>query len=350
MTRLVDIAKNAGVSISTVSRVLNEDETFSISEQTRANVHRIAREMNYPVHTRRRKPRKPARYSIGFVMLYTAKDEINDPYYLLIRTHMKNEATKLKSRTREIFYDTSDSTKSDISRCSALIIIGERALWTAEVEATIIESNKPVIFVDFSVDLLGSDSVETDSALLMNTAIGHLISVGYKNIGYLGVRENHHETNIPLVSPMENYFQMVLQRHNLFNPDFIFTNSKMDFESGYKNFESGYNLCCEMLSRNKRPEAIFVANDTMAIGAIKALKEKKVSIPGEMALIGCNDIPTGGYVSPSLTTMRIDTELMGQIAVRLALDRINMARERGIKVFVPNQLIIRQSCGAIQKN
>ena len=176
----------------------------------------------------------------------------------------------------------------------------------------------------------------------MNTAIGHLISVGYKNIGYLGVRENHHETNTPLVAPMENYFQMVLQRHNLFNPDFIFTNNKMDFESGY-------NLCCEMLSRNKRPEAIFVANDNMAIGAIKALKEKKVSIPGEMALIGCNDIPTGGYVSPSLTTMRIDTELMGQIAVRLALDRINMARERGIKVFVPNQLIIRQSCGVIQK-
>lgn len=98
------------------------------------------------------------------------------------------------------------------------------------------------------------------------------------------------------------------------------------------------------MQQNTAAEAFFVETDTMAIGVMKAFKEASRSIPGDVSIVSCNDIPEAQYIEPSLTTMRIHTELMGIMAARIVMDKIRYPRQGGLKVIVPNELVVRESC------
>ena len=84
----------------------------------------------------------------------------------------------------------------------------------------------------------------------------------------------------------------------------------------------------------------------MAIGALKAVKNHNLKVPQDVALVSCNDVPTAAYLSPSLSSIRIYNDLMGQMAVRLIQERLSYGRKIGIKLVVPSEMKVRQSCGA----
>lgn len=338
MARLKDIAEQVGVSIATVSRVLNQDENFSIARETKQRILEVAQELHYQPSGPKQEKRKNDE-SLGVIMLYSEDEEISDPYYLTIRTSIRQEASDLKLNCQEFFYGSDQFQNTKLSSFSALIIIGSLNLWSHDLDKALKESSRPIIFVDFSPDFDGADAVVNDFQQMMKTVISHLEQMDYRRIAYIGGRESNKESNEPVKDPRESYFEQLLQLKGLFSSELVFVDQAISCQTGYRMAE-------KLLASSDLPEAVFIENDTMAIGAMKAFREKGVRIPEDISIISCNDIPAAEFISPALTTMRIQTRLMGKMATRLAHERICLDRETGIKVVIPSKLVIRESCGA----
>jgi len=345
MARLKDIAEKAGVSIATVSRVLNQDETFSITMETKQKILQIAHDLKYQVSGNSRNSDNTGSKAkkLALIMLYSESDEIKDPYYLTIRTNVKKEAASLGLQTGEFFSTRMNPADLNSDEYAAMIIIGSFGLWTRELEKAVRDTGRPVIFVDFAPLFPGADCVLTDFRQMMETVLNHLEEMGYGKIGYIGGREFNIVTEEPVKDPRETFFEQFLQIKGLYNPDYVYIDRSI-------TCENGYSLASRMIREKNIPEAVFVENDTMSIGVLKAFRENGIRVPEDISIVSCNDIPSAEYLVPSLTTMRIHTNLMGKMAARLAYERLNMKRNTGIKVMVPNELVIRQSCGSGKDN
>jgi len=112
---------------------------------------------------------------------------------------------------------------------------------------------------------------------------------------------------------------------------------------------SGYKLMKEALETEDYPTAFFIANDSMAIGAYRAVMEKGISIPKDISIIGVNDISSAQFMVPALSTVKIYTDFMGDTAVGLLIEKIKSARQISKKVIIPTKLIVRDSCRSINK-
>lgn len=106
----------------------------------------------------------------------------------------------------------------------------------------------------------------------------------------------------------------------------------------------GYELGKEIIRKGRLPRAVFVENDTMAIGFLKALKEEKISVPGDVAIVGCNDDQVASFVTPGFSTVKLHNDLVGMMAAKTLMECLYTKREQGLKIIVPNQLILRESC------
>jgi DNA-binding LacI/PurR family transcriptional regulator len=107
----------------------------------------------------------------------------------------------------------------------------------------------------------------------------------------------------------------------------------------------------ELLNRPRRPRAVFAANDMMAIGAMRAIREKGLRVPEDVALVGGDDIPLAHYVCPALTTIRQPMDVIGSMAVQMLLDHIAKAKEsegppEPFERVFDTELVVRESCGA----
>ena len=111
---------------------------------------------------------------------------------------------------------------------------------------------------------------------------------------------------------------------------------------------SGYRAAAELLQRNPRPTAVFAANDYMAIGLIGALRDTPMRVPGEVAVTGFDDIPISQYLTPPLTTVRVNAYELGERAVQRLLPRLHAQRGAAASPpeVLPTRLIIRSSCGS----
>ena len=122
----------------------------------------------------------------------------------------------------------------------------------------------------------------------------------------------------------------------LYREDYVFLDSLSIAESGYR-------LAKQAIMEKKLPRALFGENDSMAIGCLRAMKECGVQIPSEVAVISCNDIPNGEFLTPSLSSVHLYSDLIGIMSARMLAERIETKREQGVKVITPNKLVIRQS-------
>ena len=341
MATLKDIAKLANVSISAVSRVLNNDETLSISTETKQNILRIAEELQYKT-LRERVRRIDDSTSIAVILLYEELDEIKDPYYLSIRTNIKKEALEIGMKVEEYFCPSGVSTEISFDLFDGFIVVGTIKTWTESLKTLLLNANKPVVFVDFEPEFPSANCVVTDLYDAVKKVWKHLNSLGYETIGYVGDVSRHHETGQLIRDKREIYLRKILQAKGMLKEEFIFVK---DVEM--VNSKDSYEIMCKAISNNKElPRAIFVKNDTLAIGVLKALKENKIKVPETVAVIGCNDIPTAEFLTPSLTTIRIYMDVMGESAARMIKERIDKTINVETKLIIQSKLKVRESCGA----
>ncbi|ANB60749.1 LacI family DNA-binding transcriptional regulator [Anoxybacteroides amylolyticum] len=332
MATLKEIAEKVGVSVATVSRVLNYDPTLSVSDETRKKIFEVAQELNYKTLRERNQHTTKERLRFGLVHWYSELQELGDPYYMAIRLGVEKECFDRQIELVKLFKQ-GDSYQSEwLTGLDGIIAVGKFGPKDMEVFTA---STEHIVFVDCSPDEMRFDSVVIDFRQSMIRVLDYLLSLGHETIGYIGGRE-YVDGETLIRDERETTFYEYLYVKGLYEPNYVWT--------GRFIAEEGYRLMKEALTKDY-PTAFFVASDSMAIGALRALHEAGIRVPEDVSLVGFNDIPTAEFVQPPLTTVKVYTEFMGETAVELLVERLTTKRHLSKKVVIPTQFIVRESSG-----
>lgn len=339
MATIRDIATKAGYSIATVSRVLNCDKTLSVSDQAREKIIRAAEELNYRTLKERAAKKPKTSYRIGMIQMNTERDEIHDPYFLAIRLGIEQECMANQHEVIKVFQKSQRLDLSDFDTFDGIIAVG----LTLDEDIKEMEKYTDYItFVDSSPKEASHDSVVIDFQKSMNEVLDFFTAAEHRRIGFIGGMRHNISKDTFIMDEREKTFREYLKEKNLFHEDYIF--------SGQFTTEEGYRLMKEALKLKNLPTAFFVASDSMAIGALRVLHENNHSVPGDVSLIGFNDIAASKYLQPSLSTVKVHTKFMGESAVELMLERIQSKRKIPKKIVIPTELIIRESTSSVTSN
>jgi LacI family transcriptional regulator len=337
MATIKEIANAAGVSISTVSRILNLDKTLNVSEETRKRVLGIAEEMNYVTIKERKSKLK--KYTIGIVCSFTESKELNDPYFLSIRIAIEKRCMEENIDFKSLYFSKIlNNDAYNYKDLDGIIAIG---IFQNEEILKIKDLTENIVFIDSSPEEWEYDSIVVDLKYGAKKALDYLYYLGHKDIGYIGAKviphnNNNNNNGVELINYREATYRDFMTEINNFKSEWVF--------KGNFTLEDGYSLMKEALKLKKIPTAFFIASDPMAIGAYKAIQEEGYNIPNDISIVGFDDIATAQYLSPSLTTVKVFTDFMGETALEVLMERIKGERSLSKKIVLPVKLIIRDSC------
>jgi len=342
MATIKEIADRSGVSLATVSRVLNYDKTLSISSVKRKLILEIAEELEYETPRNRKKNqtkrKNKSNITLGVLHFLSIEAELEDPYYIAVRLGIEKMCLDNSIKVVKIYRKDNTFEKNLLDDLDGLIVIGKFSL---EHQRIIQKHCDKVVYVDSSPLEADYDSVVIDMEWTVRNVLGYLTDLGYKKIGYLGGCEELSEYNTILGETRKKAFYDYLSEKSLFEPKWVFVD-KFSYDSGYEMMKSALDL-------SELPEVFFAANDNIAIGAMKALYESGLKVPDEISIIGFNDIPTAQYTIPPLSTVKIYSEFMGECAVELILEQI-AGRKISKKVTIPTKIIKRDTVKLDSKN
>ncbi|HYL70615.1 MAG TPA: LacI family DNA-binding transcriptional regulator [Candidatus Dormibacteraeota bacterium] len=323
-----DVARRARVSIASVSRTLNHADT--VAPEIRERVLRAARSLRYTPHAVARSLISRRTHTVGLVL-----PDMHGGYFSELIRGVDGAARSrglhlLVSSSRGSSLEVTEALRSMNGRVDGLLVMSPHVDAATLVEAlpvglptVLINSRAPAgIRPGFVVDDFGGARSMT----------AHLAGCGYRRIAHIRGQESHFESGERLRG-----YQAALTAGGL---------QPLVLEGDFSE-ESGYRAGRELAARRERPDAVFAANDTMAIGCLFALTEAGIRVPEDMGLAGFDDVPVARYVSPPLTTVRADVAGIGQRALeRLAAAIADPEREDSALETLPVELVVRASCGA----
>ena len=323
MATLKDIATEAGVSLATVSRVLNDDPTLNVKEETKHRILEVAEKLEYKsTSARKAQVHTVGHHHILAIYSYQQDLEINDPYYLAIRHGIETQCEKLGIELTNCYFN---NALPELKKVTGVLIVGQpsRAIRDA---ATALTDN--VCFIDFHEPGSGYDAVDIDLVRIAKEVIDFFIAQGARRIGFIGGQDEPGKADIREVAFVEyGRLKGVVSEEDIWRGGF--------------SSSSGYELAKTMLAKADFPTALFVASDSIAIGVLRAIHERGLSIPEDISLISVNDIPTARFTFPPLSTVRIHSEMMGSQGVNLLVEKARDGRARPLNVFVPSVLKLR---------
>ncbi|TFJ45371.1 LacI family transcriptional regulator [Carnobacterium divergens] len=320
-----DIAQTVGVSSATVSRVLNYDETLSVGNETKKKIFEVAEELNYKKHHRKQRVGKR---TVRFVQWFNNQEELDDIYYLSIRLGIEKRAeeagiTLIKEPFNELSTKEMDGTivlgKFDEQQIQRLGLL-----------------KGPLLFVDFDAMALGYDSIVVDFFQSVEMVLQEFQNKGHQKIGILSGQEYTKESNKLLEDARLTAFKQQLKAVGAYHQEFVLQ-AEFSVEAGYETMKKFIETTKEL------PTALFAASDALAIGALRALQEASIQVPQGIELIGFNDVSVAKYVSPALTTVKVHTEWMGELAVDTVKELIENPAPVPRKITIGTELIYRTS-------
>lgn len=333
---LKEISERAGVSISTVSRVLNNDETLLVLDETKMKIFEAAEDLEYKTITQRKnKTKKNNNYKIGLVEMYDVSKQLEDPYYLLLKNTVEKECFNNNIKLVKLYNNGMKYESLEEKNLDGIIAIGK----FSDKEINLMnEYSSNIVFLDSSPDDEKYDSVKINFKMGVFAALDHLYDLGHTKIGYIGDGNTLGDNKLRERDVRLKYYNEYMKEKNILNEEYII-NCDM-------TASAGYTAMTEFIKRETLPTAFFVATDTIATGVLKALYENKISVPNDISLIGFNDIFVSRYTLPALSTVRVHIENMANACVGLMIERLNN-RTYTKKVIIPSQLIIRESTSSI---
>lgn len=317
-----DIAAIADVSPATVSRVLNYDTTLNVPNETKIRIFEAAEELDY--ETTKTKKKKESQQTIGLFCSYSAEEELEDVYYLAIRValekHLLLDGKKIQRVTKQ-------HSKSAIAKLDGIICLG---LFDLNDVAWLETLDKQVVFIDSSPAPEQFMSVVIDFKLGTEKALTYLLSLDHTKIGFIGGEDENFE-----MDERQVVYERFLEKRQLLNDQWVLV--------GKYTPADGYRLFKELMSQENTPTAIFIANDSMAVGCYKAAHELGIKIPEDISLIGFNDLSSSEFLVPALTTIRLQIDFMVQVTIELLNRMLVKGYDYPIKHTIPPQLITRES-------
>ena len=330
MSTIRDVAKLAGVSIATVSRILNNDEYFGVTLETKRKVLDAVKKLNYKKKDRKKKIKQ---LSVSIIKSFDEKIESEDPYFVSLRLDLEYALKKKGIRTKVFelqMFEKDEDTLISLITSNAIVIIGK----IKPSQLNFMKSlNDNIICVDAYNFDNSIDYIKFDMKHSVKLVIDYLLKLGHKKIGLL-VGRNQIVRN--LVDFREEYFIEIMEELTLYDERFV----KVDEFSP----QSGYMMMKEILELEEYPTAVFCANDSIAMGAYKAIREKNLKVFTDISIIGFNDLKISKYMTPPLTTLRIDTKIIAEETINVLIELFENNRSYRKKVYLPVELIERESC------
>ena len=328
-----DVAKRANVSIATVSLVINNNDR--ISKATRTKVLNAIKELNYYPSKSAQSLVNKKTGNLGFIL---TDDHFlrTEPFYTRIFLGTEFEAKRNEYYVLLATVKTDYNEGEQIPRfvlegsVDGIIIAGKIP---TELLSELLKFKIPLVCVDFYRNDIDYPVVLIDNIQGGVLATEHLLKLNHKNIAFLGGDINH-----PSIADRLIGYKSALQNAGIkINENMIATNSP------YPNRQNGYDSTQVLFERNKDVTAIFACNDAMAIGAMQYLKDNNISVPGEISLVGFDDVEANLLLDPPLTTIRVPKIDLGVEAVKYLIEIINKKNSTTKKIIVPVELIIRNS-------
>lgn len=325
---LKKIAEMVGVSVSTVSRVLNNTSSTCASKEVRDKIFEAAREIGYTPNENARKLRSVSSGESSqrhvSIVLARIKTLEEDPFFYELFRNLEISLFESNTIIDNVVY-AEEKLSHDISDSQGVIILGR---CSHELLNEISKLNSNIVGIWRNSMNFDVDEVVCDGKKAAELAMSHLISLGHRKIAYIG--------DCSYESRYVGYCNSLISNNIPMNYDWI-KQTNQTREAGAEAFE-------ELLESNDEFTAVFCANDILAVNILKVLKEKRRHIKRKISVISIDDIEESQNTTPFLTTIHIPKGEMAHMAVTLLLDRIAKKHKEAVRIEFPCRIINRSSC------
>lgn len=336
MANIREVARLAQVSPATVSRILNDNQVYKTTDETRQRVLRAVAELGYQPLVRRQAASRVApadsRFDVG-CLLATTRGKYSDPYYLSILSGLEAELVRLGGRISLI------QTEQELENPAVLDRVLEASLSglvmmrpLADPLFSRLRETIPHI-VGIDTGHMPIDNIEYDHLRVSKMAVSYLYEKGHRQIGFIGGSVG----GAPLKKSrrFRSYLETMEDLGLEVRAEWVL-NCEWDDRACIRLVE-------DLARKEALPTAFYAASDLMAIAALRALYQLGISVPSRVAVIGMSNIEMSQYANPPLTTIDVPTEEMGLTAARVLTERIRGDRTLPKRILLPSRLVERDS-------
>jgi LacI family transcriptional regulator, purine nucleotide synthesis repressor len=343
VTRLKDIAEHVGVSISTVSRVIQNDQTRNVNPETKTKIWEAVKELGYIPNqhaqnlvTNKQEKSSTRTMKIGWVA-NPKQAEIN-PYFANIYTGIRDT---LANNDYTLISITKDELENEALLHKTIHELGiEGLLLIDRIDDSLIEyiqRNVPLVGLDFFYTDKNMAIVDYDREASIKRVVQYLVKQGHQDIGFIGGGIDETFEDLHAEHRFKGYQSAIGEAGLVIRPEWVM-NTKWKMENSYEEMN-------QLIKRDRAhlPTAMVCASDMMAIAAMRAVIENNLSIPEDIAFFGVDNIEMGKYSSPPLSTVEIPKYEMGRMAAKTIMEMVEEKITLPIKLILPFELVIRES-------
>lgn len=332
---LEDIARLSDVSRSTVSRVINSDT--KVKEETRQKVMKVIQSYNFQPNLAARGLATGRTNVIGVIIPAKVSVIFTDPYFPVLLQGVSS-ACNNRNYSVMLWLAEPEYERRMISRIlhNGLVdgAVVASTLMDDPIVNSLFESHMPFILIgrppSMKVNYLDVDNLQAGRKATL-----HLLRLGYKRVATITGSQDQ----VAGYDRYQGYLKGLQDYDRTFRPELVVEG---DFTE-----EGGYNAMARLLQQ--KTDAVFVASDMMAYGAMRAIHEANLRIPEDVAVVGFDDIPASARTTPTLTTVRQPIQHMGSKAVEVLINIIENDIKSTMEVILDTELVVRESCGASQR-
>ena len=331
---LEEIAKHAGVSRSTVSRVMNNHP--SVDRDTRERVLTVAETLNYHPNIAARSLAAGRSHILSLVIPTGVSALFTDPYFPLLIQGV-SAACNAHNHSLMLWLAQTETDNQPVRQILQGGLIEGVILASAVMDDPIFEAlltrGLPFVVVGRHPTNTKVSYIDVDNMNGAREMVAYLLRLGYERVAAIAGPQNM----IAGADRQQGYLVALRDRWIVPDPQLI-------VESDFT--EEGGHLAMQRLLP-AAPDAVFVASDAMAVGALRALREAGKRVPEDIAVVGFDDMPFAARTNPPLTTVRQPIQRLGSLAAETLIDLINQPDAPPRRIVLPTELIMRASCGSL---
>lgn len=336
MVTLKDIARLSNVSIATVSRVLNEDKNFKVKEETRELILKVAKENNYKIKSQK-KLEGPieSKFNKKLCLLTGVSNDtqLTNPYFIELWKNIKEEANR-----NDYFVDYCHLSLVNLEnikgKYDTYLIMGHIEFKQLK---TILDYTDRIIFIGSSPPPTAFDSIRPNLNDGMKQIFDHINDLSIESLGFIGANAKRwtvEEDGDFVRNERYLLYRSLAEEEDLFD--------KANVINGQYGMDSGYKMMEQLIKKGNLADLYVVANDQIAVGAMKALKDNELRCPNDVKLISFDNSTLASYSTISITSLDLNMKDMAK-SIFYLIDSRNEGRDFPIEVSVPCKLIIRES-------
>jgi len=333
-----DVAKKAGVSIATVSRIVN-DASEHYNEKTKKRIVQIIEKLNYQPNAVARSLRRRKTCTIGFVVPGL------QPFFAEVLEGVQSVAREKGYSI--VLCNTDYDPKQEEAYVANLLegrvdgVIFTSGVMQDEHILRLKEEGIPIVLIEKFMQSSDIPAVVIDNLSAAKKGVKHLLSLGHRKIGYISAPLEL----VPLRERFEGYKRALLESQVPYDSSVVYIEKTIKKE----DLRSGYKIMKKILQQGNFPRAFFIVSDTLAIGAIKAIKDFGMKVPDDIAIVGFDDIDIASFSDPPLTTMVQPKHQMGVKGMEMLIKAMSGVKLRKKEIRMDVEIAVRGSCGESRK-